>query len=410
MMLQLFIMAPLLLQWLLGFTLVNAEADDASIEVFNRWFRALPHVGKVNVEPMHLKDGRRLGLKALAAIPAETVYLAVPQAALMDRNSSRACPELGPALQEAENHGLLRKAGPKDRGTQELLLHLLYERFVKAEASFWWPYLRLLPSREEMSVPYFLEDEALERILNGSMMVHAVRQQQHERRVTYDKIVAAMLKNHSFFMQHAAAFSLERYEWAWAILESRSIWWKEANEPARHLVPMLDFVNCKELESGMRHHYTYMDKDGKAKTRAALKFAEGEEVVDFYGHANHVYFLYHGFVLEENSVDCLLWPRKDRQLVCLDPRHAAYDETFAAHVAAIHLGHNDTGPESIQAGRLEFLQSLERRLTEHPKVEAEAQPANRREAMAFAFASLEIGLVEKLVESFKASIARAAEL
>jgi len=211
-------------------------------------------------------------------------------------------------------------------------------------------------------------------------------------------------------MQHAAAFSLERYEWAWAILESRSIWWKEADQPTRHLVPMLDFVNCKELEQGMRHHYTYLDEDGKAKTRASINFAEGDEVVDFYGHANHVYFLYHGFVLEQNSVDCLIWPRKDRQLICLNPRQAAYHEKLATDVAAIHLGRNDSSAESIQAGRFEILQTLERRLTEHPKSEAEAQPTSRREAVAFAFASLELGLVKQLSESLKASLAHPQEL
>jgi len=259
-------------------------------------------------------------------------------------------------------------------------------------------------------MPYFLEDETLERILNGSLLVHAVRQQRRERRATYNSVVAPMMNNHSFFMQHAAAFSLERYEWAWAILESRSIWWKEANQPTRHLVPMLDFVNCKELEKGMQPHPTYLDKDGKSKTRASLDFAKGDEVIDFYGHANHVYFLYHGFVLEQNSVDCLLWPRRDRQLICLDPRHAASNEKLAADVASIHLGHNDSSVESIQAGRLEILQTLERRLTEHPKFEAETQPTSRREVVALAFASLEFGLVEQLAESFKAALSRPQEL
>jgi len=395
---------------LLRLLLAGAVADDASIKAFTDWFQALPGVGEVLIEPMHLTDGRRLGVKALKAIPAESVYLTVPKAALMDKNSSRASPELGPALKEAEDQGVLQKAGPRDRGTQELLLHLLYERFVKAEASFWWPYLRLLPAHEQMSVPYFLEDDILERVLNGSLLLNAVRQQRQERRAMYDAIVAPMLKNHSFFMQHAAAFSLERYEWAWAILESRSIWWSEANQPVRHLVPMLDFVNCKELQQGMRSHFTYMDQDGKAATRAAVDFAEGDEVVDFYGHANHVFFLYHGFVLEQNSVDCLLWPRKDRQLVCLHPGHAAFNEKLAADVAAVHLGQKDGSAEAIQAGRIEILQTLERRLTEYPKMEAEGQPASRREAVAVAFASIEIGLVEKLAESFKAAVARAQEL
>ena len=51
----------------------------------------------------------------------------------------------------------------------------------------------------------------------------------------------------------------EVYTWATSILDSRSIWWGGV----RHLVPMLDFVNCLETVNGhdtIRVHSTKFDR------------------------------------------------------------------------------------------------------------------------------------------------------
>ena len=45
------------------------------------------------------------------------------------------------------------------------------------------------------------------------------------------------------------AFSEENYFWAHATLDSRSIWW--ARE--RHLVPLLDLINCGEGPPVLAH-------------------------------------------------------------------------------------------------------------------------------------------------------------
>jgi hypothetical protein len=55
-------------------------------------------------------------------------------------------------------------------------------------------------------------------------------------------------------------FTEEIYVWATSILDSRSIWWSGV----RHLVPMLDFVNCLERTSEggelLRVHATKYDR------------------------------------------------------------------------------------------------------------------------------------------------------
>ena len=97
------------------------------------------------------------------------------------------------------------------------------------------------------------------------------------------------------------AWTLENYLWAATILDSRSIWW----DGIRHLVPLLDLINCKELTDKNAIHKTELDDSmANAITRSPDDFQENEQVFENYGQPNHIYFMYHGFVLESNSHDC----------------------------------------------------------------------------------------------------------
>jgi len=40
---------------------------------------------------------------------------------------------------------------------------------------------------------------------------------------------------------------------------------------------------------------------------SGAKFVKGEQVFENYGQPNHVYFLYHGFSIRNNSHDCVHW-------------------------------------------------------------------------------------------------------
>jgi len=102
--------------------------------------------------------------------------------------------------------------------------------------------------------------------------------------------------------------TFQHYAWAMVVLDSRAIWW----QGARHLVPMLDFINCKENhgQTMLRVHSTVLDDSGLfANTKAGGNFSAGEQVFENYGQPNHIYFQYHGFSLGTedggNSHDCL---------------------------------------------------------------------------------------------------------
>ena len=99
-----------------------------------------------------------------------------------------------------------------------------------------------------------------------------------------------------------ADFSYEHYQWAFSIVDSRSIWWSGK----RHLVPLLDMINCAEGPDASRVHETNLDESGRnAVTSAKWSFGAGEEVFENYGQPNYIYLLYHGFVLDKNSHDCI---------------------------------------------------------------------------------------------------------
>ena len=60
-----------------------------------------------------------------------------------------------------------------------------------------------------------------------------------------------------------------------------------------------------------------MDNSGQnAITKAPWEFKKGEQLFEPYGQPNHIYLMYHGFMLEQNSHDCV---RVDFELPSDDP-------------------------------------------------------------------------------------------
>lgn len=85
-------------------------------------------------------------------------------------------------------------------------------------------------------------------------------------------------------------------------MNHRSIWW----EGKRHLVPLLDLVNCLDSNSYVEAHRTSLDGH-YAVTNATSYYRRGEQVFENYAQPNYIYFMHHGFVLEHNTHDCALF-------------------------------------------------------------------------------------------------------
>lgn len=152
----------------------------------------------------------------------------------MSRDTARTDDVLGPIFSE------LSLRFPRGDAFHELVLHLMYEAFVRGEQSAWAPYISLLPTTAEMGFPLFYSPAQLDALQNSVVVPHVLRTRQTLVR-RWQSIKSAVLQQwpDTFVL---SAFNLHNYVWAAAVLDSRSIWW--AGE--RHLVPLLDLINCAQ--------------------------------------------------------------------------------------------------------------------------------------------------------------------
>jgi protein-histidine N-methyltransferase len=308
------------------------------VDLFNQWFSKLSPAPKpMMVTAAAVPGGMRIGVLTTSDVPKEQVYLGVPPTAIMDERTANDCPVLGPVFQA------LRKRFPRGDSFHELLFHLVREAVVLKEQSFWWPYLQLLPSPDETAFPVFWSRQDLE-LLQGSPVLATIQEYQRDVQGKFDAVNKAVLqpqvwkdavptKEDPFPPE---AFTFETYQWAHAMLDSRSIWW----DGARHLVPMLDLINCREGADPARVHSTRLDSHGMAVTRADMDYPKGSQLWENYGQPNYVYFMYHGFSLvgrnpragpdeEANTHDCA---RLDYALPI--PEDPALSQKLSAALAA----------------------------------------------------------------------------
>ena len=277
----------------------NSTSLADKLRLFNEWFRqSAPQACKVEAVEMPLV---RIGTRALSAIKAGDTYLSVPQSIILDEYSALTDTHFRPLLRA------LRTAYKGRDDFHELLLFLLHERLVRHRQSKYWSYLRLLPTPREMDVPTTWALEDIHARLKPSFVANTVAAQKAAMENMY-KMIAKVKEVELFFPPGFLSF--DTYQWASVILDSRSIWW----EGKRHLVPMLDFVNCAEGPDPTKVHSTSLQEsllsgftESYAVTKAAWAFSAGEQVLENYGQANHIYFTYHGFALEDgaNTHDCV---------------------------------------------------------------------------------------------------------
>jgi hypothetical protein len=278
----------------------DGQSLACAVAVFNAWLSSqqLP-VAKLEAQVV---PGMRIGAVATEPIKPEELYLSVPLRVIMDSNSARRSTPL------LESGVFSKAARSREADFFVLLFHLLYEYQVLGSKSFYWPYLRLLPQLHEIKPPCEYGDEEM-KLLEGSEVHRAIRSYKHEVERHWKMMQSKA--DADFGAEAAALFGAwekdglpeDVFRWAHYVLNSRSIWWNGA----RHLVPLLDLINCKEgPDNPERVHATRLDSTGQnADTLAPWGFAKGDQVFENYGQPNHIYFQYHGFVLDENTHDCV---------------------------------------------------------------------------------------------------------
>lgn len=266
------------------------------VDEFNAWMAASqPPVAAI--EATWIGNGMRVGVKTTRDIPKGEVYLAVPNDIIMSRASARGSPHLEPLFKR------LDAQFPKGDAFHELLIHLMYEAFVLGHRSKFAPYLNIIPNKAEIGGPAFWTSDELAEV-QGSVSLASIQGYNGTMQRRFAAAKRAVFDNHKDLLP-PDVFILENYRWAYGILDSRSIWW----QGERHLVPLLDLINCVEGPDPEAIHSTVLDDSGNnAITRAAWDFGAGDQLFENYGQPNHIYFEYHGFALESNTHDCVQVP------------------------------------------------------------------------------------------------------
>jgi histone-lysine N-methyltransferase SETD3 len=221
------------------------------------------------------QEGGERGVFALGDIAPQQQILQLPRRYLMSLEEAKAS-ELGRAIAP--------HVPPEDVFTY-LAVFILEER-ERGEASFWKPFLDILP-KAYPTHPFFFQEEEL-ALLQGSFTL-VRRELQHQQ----------LTALYAHLSQHApgfARFTLEAFLWAWFSVLTRCF-------AGRFMVPIADMLN----DSRPFNTFWSLSEDGEyfeMKTTAPV--AGGEEVHNSYGLKSNLELLvYYGFLHEQNEYDAL---------------------------------------------------------------------------------------------------------
>lgn len=193
-----------------------------------------------------------------------------------------------------------------------LTAFVLLESLKSSKApSRWRPYLQLLPKYEPGMAPsplFYLNQEDIDA-LQDERIIGAAQQERrlakrafHKFRRLFKAVIAADPTTSSALLDLEA-----RYMWTRFLISSRAF----TIHGQRFLVPFGDVFNgqrhenIRRFENGQRFLQYHHFKDNGMIIRVDRTVAAGEQVFEDYGdNSNYVYFLHHGFLMQDNPFDC----------------------------------------------------------------------------------------------------------
>jgi len=200
----------------------------------------------------------------------------------------------------------LKELYPPGDDYHNLIFHLIYERFVLANSSYWWPYLESIPDPDTLDVPllYSSLNEDMQRNLEGSRLYDMINEYRTSVEERYHVVKSRVFEIYPQVFDVETHFTMRNYMWATAVLDSRSVWWNER----QHLVPLLDLVNCEvstsssslldeELREEIPEKFLDVLSDSSIVVRARRSYESGESLREDYNLPNWYLFLHYGFVL-----------------------------------------------------------------------------------------------------------------
>jgi len=267
--------------------------DDVStmVKTFNNWIDAN---GGETWSKIVVKEipGFRLGTAAREDIKQDDVYLALPWKMVISED------KIATSDAVVAFDALKKK---NDFDLSLLLIAYLFHEKEKGIASFWKPYIDLLPA--SFNIPLLWSPEDLAE-LQGTSIPEESNKWNQGVSTQFQKFKAALQTRHGaeiFSATFITNFNLEQFRWASAVLDSRTIW---VDGRYRCFLPMLDMVNCKDHPT-RKHSTTRNLETDSTNTRAIWAVKSGEQLFENYATTNRDNLMYHGFVLEQNSFDSI---------------------------------------------------------------------------------------------------------
>jgi len=212
-------------------------------QAFMQWFQRIGgKAADIALEQVSADGG--LGIVATKDIAVEAPLMAIPmdyviwEHSIRDRIRDMPYPSIKSAFRVLKSDDDL------------LTLFLMYQASLGNESE-WWPYLRLLPQRDELHLPVFFNEREL-LALQESYIINAVRAQQDRLNRKYHMIKPAVLNlfEHLPAEQRAAHVSQENWLYWETIVGYRALIIKGK----RLLVPFADMFNYQSQRGEQRAH------------------------------------------------------------------------------------------------------------------------------------------------------------
>lgn len=246
-------------------------------------------------------NGWHRGVHADTAIAADQVILEVPLACLMTTERARES-DIGRAIDESS----------VELGSVHsyIAAFLLQER--EDSASFWRPYLDLLPASYP-AIPLFFEPPELE-LLTGSFTLTEIEERRAELVGEYENLRRCV--------PGFDRFTCEEFIWARMTVITRIFGLHINGQKTEGLVPVADMLNHKRPPET---RWSYEDGCDAFVMTPVEDLAPGQEVHDSYGaKCNSRFFVNYGFCIEDNDENCAEIP-----LIAMPQDHPLYDDVLA---------------------------------------------------------------------------------
>lgn len=232
------------------------------------------------------------GLLARRAIAQEAELVRVPVRICLTLEAACACPEL---------------RGVVDGDTNEyvaIALLLILER-AKGERSFWAPYVRILPTVEDVSATFSWPDDELES-LAGSPVGAATASMKAKLRSEHAAVVSGGGVD-------PKVVTFAAWEWAFSTLFSRAIRLKSGREgELLALVPYVDFINHSPFSSSyvdarpIPKAFPWEPEEDEVVLFSDRSYKKFEQVFISYGpRSNADLLLLYGFALDRNPFNAV---------------------------------------------------------------------------------------------------------